>query len=88
MKLVEEDARGPGREPIQPQALDQGSRSSQQSLPVVIVVPVDVEVGVGPAGGRLPHLARAAHEGHLPMLREVVGEEGVVDALRAGHSDH
>ena len=74
VQLIEEDPRRGGCEPIQPQGLNEGGRSRQEPLPVILVVPVDVEVGVCAARGRLPYLARPAHEGHLAVEREVLSE--------------
>ena len=70
---------------VEVQSIGQASRSREDRLAVVEVVPVDVGIGPEATGGGLADLPGTAEERHLSMARQVFGEDGVIDALR-GHA--
>ena len=80
VQLVEEDHGNGLGQPVQPEPADEIPRAGEYELPIVDVIPVDVGIGAKPAGGGLAHLARTAEERHLPVARQVLGQQGVVDA--------
>ena len=56
----------------------QPGRASEDQFPVIDVVPVDIGIGVGPAGGGFADLPWAADECHLPLGRQMFGQKGVI----------
>ena len=82
VELVEQDDGHGLGEPIQLDFADQGPGPGKNQFPVVDIVPVDVGIGAKPTGSGLAHLARSADKRHLAMVRQMFGQQGIVDAGR------
>ena len=82
VQLVEKHHGSGLGQPVQPEPSDEIPGAGEYEFPIVDVIPVDVGIGAKPARGGLAHLARTAEERHLPVARQVLGQQGVVDAGR------
>ena len=55
-----------------------GFGSAEDDSAVVDAIPVQISGTQAAAGGRLTYLARAAHESHLAMLRQMALKDVIV----------
>ena len=68
--------------------LRDGCRPAEQHPAMIGVVVGQVRRGVGATRRRLADLSRPRHEGHLSPVRQMVGEDRVVDSEAVEHADH
>jgi len=85
VELVEDRDGQPRPQPVQLQHLRQRRRTTQELPPVIGVVPVEISVTEGAAGGGLTDLAGTRDQGHLAMPLEMVVQDGGVDARAFSH---
>lgn len=78
MQSVEQNyGDGSGRS-VEFERVGKASRTGEDELPVVDVVPVDADVGAKPASGGFAHLPGTVDKRHLPMVRKMFDQQGIV----------